>query len=141
MSVERNKTDHRGIFLSERIAQACLILFAAISIFGGSLQMYLGEPETTPRLDNIHRFMAGVYLACGIISFWTALNIKNQKTLVLLIALGALLGGTGRIISMSNVGLPEPHSLWLTYLSSEFILPLVIIIAQIFTNRRLKLIE
>jgi hypothetical protein len=136
-----NKNNQSGILPSQRIVQACLMLFAAISIFGGTLQMYLGEPDTTPRLDNIHRFMAGVYLACGIISLWTALNIKNQNALIFLIALGGLLGGTGRLISMNIVGLPEPHSLWLTYLLSELIVPLIIIIAQIITNKKLKAIK
>ena len=38
-------------------------MLAVIALFGGGLQMYLGEPETNPRLDNIHRFMAGVYFS------------------------------------------------------------------------------
>lgn len=35
--------------ISQRITQVCLFIFAFIAIFGGILQMYLGEPETTPR--------------------------------------------------------------------------------------------
>src|SRR5690606_21389342 len=42
-----------------RVVQVSLFLVAAISIFGGTLQMYLGEPQVSPRLDNVHRFMAG----------------------------------------------------------------------------------
>jgi hypothetical protein len=124
--------------LSQRITQVCLILIAAIAIFGGTLQMYLGEPGTTPRLDNIHRFLAGIYLACGIISFWTAITIRHQSTLVYLIAMGTLLGATGRLISMQIVGLPEPSSLWLTYLSSEIVLPVMIVISHSATNTKLK---
>ena len=45
--------------------QVCLFIFAAIALLGGSLQFYLGQPDTTPRLDNVHRFMAGVYLSMG----------------------------------------------------------------------------
>jgi hypothetical protein len=100
--------------------------------------MYLGEPGTTPRLDNIHRFLAGIYLACGIISFWTAITIRHQSTLVYLIAMGTLLGATGRLISMQIVGLPEPSSLWLTYLSSEIVLPVMIVISHTATNTKLK---
>lgn len=48
---------------SHVIVQICLFLVSAIAIFGGSLQMYLGQPDTSPRLDNVHRFMAGVYLS------------------------------------------------------------------------------
>ena len=67
--------------------------------------MYLGEPETAPRLDNVHRFMAGVYFGSGLIALWAALTIRQQKTLVFLIALSVFLAGTGRLVSISKVGL------------------------------------
>ena len=129
-------TDQNQILTTQRITQLSLFLFAAIGIFGGTVQMFLGEPDTTPRLDNIHRFMAGVYFTCGIISFWAALTIRKQNTLVFLIALGGLLGATGRLISMSKVGLPEPAGLWLGYLASEIVVPIIIIVSQLITNRK-----
>jgi hypothetical protein len=136
--MKHDDMNNRSLLLSQRITQICLLLFAAIAIFGGTLQMYLGEPDTSPRLDNIHRFLAGIYLACGIISLWTAITIRNQNTLIYLLALGGLLGGTGRLISMQIVGLPEPDTLWLTYLGSEIIVPVIIIISQTATNRKLN---
>lgn len=63
---------------SQIVVQVCLFLVAAIAIFGGSLQFYLGQPDTSPRLDNVHRFMAGVYLSTGIICLWAALTIRQQ---------------------------------------------------------------
>ena len=68
--------------VSQRIVQVCLFLFAAIGILGGTLQMYLGQPATSPRLDNVHRFMAGVYLGTAIICFWAAVTVRTQGTLV-----------------------------------------------------------
>jgi hypothetical protein len=62
----------------------CLFLFAAIALFGGALQMYLGQPETAPRLDNVHRFMAGIHFGCGLICLWAAITVCRQRTLVLL---------------------------------------------------------
>ena len=121
---------------SQRIVQICLFLFAAIAIFGGTLQMYLGEPDTTPRLDNIHRFLAGVYLACGFICAWAAITVRQQNTLVYLIAVAGLLGATGRLISMARVGLPEPATPWIIYLLAEIIVPLIIIASQSITNKR-----
>jgi len=56
--------------ISQRTVQICLLLFAAIGLFGGTLQMSLGQPDTTPRLDNVHRFLAGIYLGCGIVARW-----------------------------------------------------------------------
>ncbi|MDF3055313.1 MAG: hypothetical protein K0Q74_1220 [Gammaproteobacteria bacterium] len=75
---------------SQHIVQICLFIIAAIAIFGGTLQMYLGQPSTTQRLDNVHRFMAGIYLATGLICVWAGVTIRQQDFLIYLIALGAL---------------------------------------------------
>jgi Domain of unknown function (DUF4345) len=115
---------------SQIVVRVCLFAFAAIAIFGGSLQMYLGQPDTTPRLDNIHRFMAGVYLFMGIICAWAAVTVRQQDTLVYIIAAGVFVAGCGRLLSMSKVGLPEPHGLWLAYVGSELLLPLVLAVAH-----------
>lgn len=119
-----------SLSLSQKIVRVCLYLIAAIALFGGTVQMYLGEPETTPRLDNVHRFMAGVYFSCGVIAAWTGMTIRRQNTLIYLVALGAFLGGIGRLISMSIVGIPEPHALWLGYVTPELSLPIIMVIAQ-----------
>ena len=92
--------------------------------------MYLGEPDTSPRLDNVHRFMAGVYLSTGAINLWAAWTIAQQGTLVYLLALGIFLAGTGRLISIYKVGLPHPAAVWLAYLVPELVLPFVIAIAH-----------
>jgi hypothetical protein len=112
--------------IGQHIAQIGLFLVAAIAIFGGSLQMYLGQPDTSPRLDNVHRFMAGVYLATGLICLWAGLTICAQGFLVYLLALGVLLAGIGRLVSISKVGLPRPTAVWLGYLIPELVLPFVI---------------
>ncbi len=112
--------------VSQHITQVGLWLVAAIAIFGGSLQMYLGEPDTSPQLDNVHRFMAGVYLATGLICLWAGFTIRGQGFLVYLLALGVLLGGVGRLVSIRKVGLPKPTAVWLGYLVPELVLPLVI---------------
>jgi len=82
--------------------------------------------------------MAGIYLTTGIISFWTALTIKKQNTLVFLIAIGGIMAAIGRIISISIVGLPEPNSLWIGYLLPELIVPVILIFSQIKTNSKLN---
>lgn len=115
---------------SQRIVQISLFLVAAIALSGGTLQMYLGQPDTTPRLDNVHRFMAGIYLTTGIIALWAGATIQRQGTLVYLLALGVLMGGIGRLVSIAAVGLPEPPALWLGYLVPELVLPAVIVAAM-----------
>ena len=116
---------------SQRIVQICLFLFAAIALFGGRLQMYLGQPLTAPRLDNVHRFMAGIYFGSGLICLWAATTVRQQRTLVLLIGLSVLVAGSGRLLSMSIVGLPEPPALWLGYLIPELLVSVLMIVAQL----------
>jgi len=120
---------------SQRVVQVCLFLVAAIAMLGGALQMYLGQPDTSPRLDNVHRFMAGVYFSTGLINLWAAVTVRRQGTLVYFLALGVLLAGVGRLVSMSQVGLPEPAAVWLGYLIPELLLPVVIAVAHNATNR------
>lgn len=110
---------------SQIVVQVCLFLVAAIAIFGGSLQFYLGQPETSARLDNVHRFMAGVYLSTGLICLWAGLTVRQQGFLVYLLALGVLLAGIGRLVSIAKVGLPEPRAVWLGYLIPELLVPFV----------------
>jgi len=121
---------------SQRIVQVCLFLFAVIALSGGALQIYLGQPDTTPRLDNVHRFLAGIYFGCGLICLWAAITVRQQRTLVFLIGFAVFLAGSGRVLSMSIVGLPEPPALWLGYLVPELVVSCIMIIAQALTIRR-----
>jgi hypothetical protein len=118
------------LLASQVVVRVCLFLVAAIAIFGGALQMYLGQPDTDARLDNVHRFMAGVYLSTGVICGWAAVTIRQQGFLVYLLALGVLLAGVGRLVSISKVGLPKPRSVWLAYLVPELVLPVIIAAAH-----------
>ncbi|MGZ3247839.1 MAG: DUF4345 family protein [Croceibacterium sp.] len=118
------------LLTSQLVVRVCLFIVAGIAMLGGTVQLVLGQPDTSPRLDNVHRFLAGVYLATGIISLWAAITIRQQGTLVYLLALGVLLAGVGRLISISRVGLPKPTAVWLGYLIPELVLPFVIAIGH-----------
>ncbi len=80
--------------------------------------------------------MAGVYFSTGLINLWAAVTIRRQGTLIFLLALGVFLAGIGRLVSISQVGLPEPAAVWLGYLIPELLLPVIITVAQLATNRR-----
>jgi hypothetical protein len=118
------------LLASQIVVRVCLFLVAGIALLGGALQMYLGQPETSPRLDNVHRFMAGVYFSTGLINFWAAVTIREQGTLVYLLAFGVFLAGVGRLVSIAKVGLPKPAAVWLGYLIPELSLPIVIVVAH-----------
>jgi len=126
------------LLASQRVVQICLFLFAAIGFIGGTLQMYLGQPETTPRLDNVHRFLAGVYLGTAIICLWAGMTVRRQGTLVYLLAVGVILAGSGRLLWISQVGVPEPSALWLGYLVPELLVPCIMVVAQIVVQRHSK---
>jgi hypothetical protein len=121
---------HVPLTASQIVVQVGLFIVAAIAIAGGALQFYLGQPETSPRLDNVHRFMAGVYFSTGLICLWTAFTIRQQDTLVYLLALGVFLAGCGRVVSIAKVGVPQTKSVWLAYLVPELVLPIVISMAH-----------
>ncbi|MDM0027366.1 DUF4345 domain-containing protein [Variovorax saccharolyticus] len=112
------------------VVRVCLFLAGAIAVSGGCLQMVLGQPQTAPRLDNVHRFMAGIYLGTGIICFWAGWTVRQQGTLIYLLALGIFIAACGRLLSMSKVGLPKPAAVWLGYLAPELVLPIVMVVAQ-----------
>ena len=123
-----------GLSASQHVVQVCLLLFAAIALFGGTLQMVLGQPQTAPRLDNVHRFMAGIYFGCGLICLWAALTVRDQHALVFLIAFSVFVAGCGRLLSMSKVGIPEPRKVWLGYLVPELVVPCIMVVAQSMNN-------
>ena len=130
-------TEQAPLLVSQIVVQVCMFLFAAISLFGGTLQFVLGQPSTTPRLDNVHRFMAGVYFGSGLICLWAGFTIRQQGTLVFLIAIAVFLAGAGRLVSMSKVGLPKPYALWLGYLVPELVVPCIVVAAHLTTIRSL----
>ena len=121
---------------AQRIIQICLFLLALITLYGGALQMYLGEPEISPRLDNIHRFMAGVYFSMGPLAIWAAITIRKHNHLIFLLAFSVLMAGIGRLISMRIVGIPG--DIFLIYLIPELAIPFIMIISQISLNKKLK---
>ena len=116
--------------VAQHVVQVCLFVVALIAMAGGALQMVLGQPDTSPRLDNVHRFMAGVYFSTGLIAAWAAVTIRQQGVLVYLLAVGVLLAGIGRLVSIAKVGLPKPAAVWIAYLVPELAIPVIIAIAH-----------
>ncbi len=80
------------------------------------------------RRIGIYRFPRrgpNVGLSTGIICLWAAITVRQQDTLVYLLALGVLLAGIGRLVSISTVGLPKPSVVWLGYLIPELLIPFI----------------
>jgi hypothetical protein len=123
------------MLLSQRITQTCLFLAGAIALFGGALQISLGQPGSTPEIDNVHRYMAGVYFSTGLVCLWAAATIRRQGTLVYLLGLGVLSGAAGRVVSIIQVGVPEPAAVWLGYIVVELVLSASILSGHVVSRR------
>ena len=93
----------------------------------------LSQPVTSP--VAIARASAAYWTVDGLIALWAAVTVRQQGTLVYLIALAVFLAGIGRLISMAKVGLPEPHALWLAYVISELVIPCIMVAGQFATRR------
>src|SRR5258706_12172992 len=95
------------LLAGQLVVRVCLFLFAAIGMFGGTVQMVLGQPDTSPRLDNVHRFMAGVYFGTGLICLWAGITVRQQSTLVYLLAPRVLFAGIRRPLLISQGRPPD----------------------------------
>ncbi len=95
-----------------------------------------GAVEKMPgRLDNILRYMAGLYLGLGVICLWMAFTMNQQSTLVYFVALTVFLGALGRIISIGEQGMPG--KMFYAYLIAELVLPILIVVLQYIRAHRL----
>ena len=61
-------TANEPLLASQWVVRAGLFMIAAIAMLGGTVQMVRGQPDTTPRLDNVHRFITNVYFSTELIS-------------------------------------------------------------------------
>jgi hypothetical protein len=58
------------------------------------------------------------------------LTVRQEGVLIYLLALGVFVGGCGRLLSMSMVGVPAPRAVWLGYLVPELLIPIVMATAH-----------
>ncbi|WP_369275679.1 DUF4345 domain-containing protein [Streptomyces sp. R11] len=109
------------------IVRVCLVLATAITLGDGLQQLAQGGPADA---DNLHRFMAGVYIGWAPLFFWAAATIRRQGVLVYFLAVPIFLGGIGRLVSFSQYGIPSPAGVFLASALLEFLLAIVIVWAH-----------
>ncbi|MFE9650880.1 DUF4345 family protein [Streptomyces sp. NPDC006365] len=109
------------------IVRVCLLLATAITLGDGLQLLAQGGPADA---DNVHRFMAGVYIGWAPLFFWTAATIHRQGVLVYFLAVPIFLGGLGRLVSFAQNGIPSPAGVLLASALLDFILSIVIVWAH-----------
>jgi Domain of unknown function (DUF4345) len=102
--------------MSRRILQVLTAILGLIPFVTGMLAMTgvddpvyasLGMPRS-PVLDSNLRFFAGVWLGLGIALLWLIPSIERQSTLFRAVWGAVFLGGIGRLLSITLIGLPPP---------------------------------
>lgn len=100
-----------------RTIQVILVMLCLIAGLAATRNMLEGvavvQPAgvaVSPDVDDVYRYLSGLYLGLGVISLWIAFTIERHDTLIYLVALTCLLGGSGRVISRSPRARPPRGS-------------------------------
>ena len=88
-----------------------LIILSLICLLGGLNLLIKGAdyflPETTPPqriLDNLVRFLSGIYFSLGFLMAWVVFNLAEINDLLYFIGIVVIFSGLGRLYSRIKVG-------------------------------------
>ena len=91
--------------------QILLGLVSIICLLGGTNLLIKGAGSflpkdlvTPPVLDNLFRFLSGIYLSLGFLVIFVLLNIHQLSNLVYFIGIVVIFSGLGRLYSRTKVG-------------------------------------
>lgn len=90
-------------------------------------------PENTkplPILDNLFRFLSGIYFGMGFLLAWVVITIQHITDLVYFLGIVILFSGLGRLYSRTKVGAAGKY--FDAIMSFEIVLGIVIIVLQYF---------
>ena len=95
----------------ELLLQILLGLVALICLLGGMNLLIKGAgsflPETTQVpavLDNLFRFLSGIYFGLGFLMVWVVVNFHKTQSLIYCIGIVVIFSGLGRLYSRIKVG-------------------------------------
>ena len=123
----------------EIILRILLGLVTLICLAGGLNLMIKGAgsflPSTfqpQPVLDNLFRFLAGIYFGMGFLMSWVVIHFHDQNNLIYFVGLVVIFSGLGRLYSRIRVGAAGKY--FDTMMVIEIILGLFIIVFQFLRN-------
>ncbi len=88
------------------------LLISALGITQGTAR-FLPASAITPDFDSHYRYITGYYLSLGLIALWVIPNIERHQSLFRIICFSVFMGGVGRAISIMQVGVPNPLTLFI----------------------------
>ena len=92
-------------------------------------------PDTVPpqlRLDNVLRFVSGIYFALGFLITWATINVNKTGNLTYFVGLLVIFAGLGRLWSRIDLGSAGEYFDSMMYL--ELVLGLAIMILKYFKH-------
>lgn len=91
-------------------------LVALICFLGGTNLMVKGTksflPDNVPpqpRLDNLFRFLSGIYIGLGFLMTWVTIHSRQMSDLICFVGVVVICSGLGRLYSRIKVGSPGSY--------------------------------
>jgi hypothetical protein len=86
---------------------AVVVASALLAIIGGPAAAPGGGP-VPPSIDSEYRFAHVIWLAVGVVLFWSLRRPAERARVTRLLLVVAAFGGVGRLISLAVMGWPHP---------------------------------
>jgi hypothetical protein len=123
----------------ELTLQILLSIVSLICLLGGMNLLikgagyFLPGTNTPQRLDNLFRFLSGIYFGVGFLMTWVVFNFHKLNDLIYFIGLVVIFSGLGRLYSRIKVGSAGKYFDYIMVF--EIILGISIILLQYFRSK------
>ena len=97
------------------------MLVSILGITQGSGRL-LPENLITANFDSHYRYITGYYISLSLIAWWIIPQIEKHTTILRIICGSIFMGGIGRLLSMFQVGIPQPTAVGFTLLELMLLL-------------------
>ena len=112
-------------------------LVTLICLLGGTNLLLKGTksflPENTPpqlALDNLFRFLSGIYFGMGFLMLWVDFHLQQAGDLIYFIGIVVIFSGLGRLYSRMKVGSAGKY--FDNMMILEIVLGIAIVLLQYF---------
>jgi hypothetical protein len=112
-------------------AVSLICLLGGINLLIKGVSFFL--PKTIPAqpvLDNLFRFLSGIYFGLGFLMAWVVFNLRMINDLIYFIGIVVIFSGLGRLYSRLKVGSAEKYFDYI--MMFEIVLGISLILLQYF---------